>query len=561
MDLALLGTSNLNVLPLSMSAIDRVAVYSHPVLIAGVFAPAGALHIHTTPPARGYSAQGQFSAANQVNDPGPYRYTRFASPNIDRIGPTYEAALALADSAGHLRAHLGMDQHHATDERIETRVRTLYQGTASPRLLLAKAGGDATLHRLGRHRMYGGHARLQDLRFIEAIGLEVPTDHRFTFAGIQGDAAPEGSNTFRYRVSYTSSDLDPRQSSTGIDLNFRQDRIRANAEAYFSTPSVNGTIGLSADHQRSFAGPFLTSNPLFIPHFYGQVGVRSSAFSAQATTDGFIAAGKAGYTAQVVVRAHPTEAHTLSLTSSAMRHPYATENSLWFWMQQGYRLPMLADDAVQLPDTFAQAQTYTVDARWTYAPTNNVALSFSGAYRRFLSHTLADYRLTFDSTTTGFQTQTHVRTFLAGQTVQLGAMLRWRWHPSLEQRLTYRYLRTPQVDLAFFNAWAPLPWHRASYMVRFVPLDRLSLYARLTYRSATPWLLFQQAARDSGGLYEDDLPPRWLLDVTVQKRFWKNHLRTSFSLRNVLNERERQHPAGAVSHMVFHVALEMYFGH
>src|SRR5690606_32883859 len=143
--------------------------------------------------------------------------------------------------------------------------------------------------------------------------------------------------------------------------------------------------------------------------------------------------------------------------------------------------------------------------------------------------------------------------------LQLGAELRWTMHPTLTQRLTYRYLRTPQVDDIFYVAWANLPWHRASYTVRYVPLDRLSLYARLSYHSSTQWPSYRQAARASGSLYASELPAYWLLDVTVQKRFWKDHLRTSFSLRNALNAHERQHPAGAITIMVFHIALEVYF--
>src|SRR5690606_29690321 len=205
-------------------------------------------------------------------------------------------------------------------------------------------------------------------------------------------------------------------------------------------PQVHGTFGLRADHLRSFAGPALTANPLFIPHFYGRLCTAAATASAHLTFDGFIADGKAGYAAQATLSSLPMPAHTLSLISISLRHPYAATNSLWFWMQQGYRLPMLAADAVQLPDTFAQARTYTADARWAYAPTPSFSLTLSGAYRRFLSHTLADYALAFDTTTTGFQTQTRVHTYVAGQALQLGAQLRVRLHPTFEQRLVYRYL-------------------------------------------------------------------------------------------------------------------------
>ncbi|NBC17074.1 MAG: hypothetical protein GVY18_07135, partial [Bacteroidetes bacterium] len=127
-DLGLLDAPVLDMLPLPLSEIAYVEVISRPAFVAGMMAPAGTIHLHTRDPAGGLGLKGTVSAANEVGDPGPYRYTDFATPNIDRIGPTYEAAAFVADSTAHVRAFLKADEHHATDEQIEQRVRTLFPG-------------------------------------------------------------------------------------------------------------------------------------------------------------------------------------------------------------------------------------------------------------------------------------------------------------------------------------------------------------------------------------------------------------------------------------------------
>ena len=56
------------------------------------------------------------------------------------------------------------------------------------------------------------------------------------------------------------------------------------------------------------------------------------------------------------------------------------------------------------------------------------------------------------------------------------------------------------------------------------------------------------------------VPAAWLLDVTAKKRFWRDHLRMGVTLRNMLNQEHRTHPAGAITNMALHFHVEFFFG-
>ncbi len=560
-DLRMLDAQNVNLLPISPAEIAYVEVVNAPTMVSGVFAQAGVLHLHTRTPAAGAALRGTFSARNEVGDPGPYRYTDFATPNIDRIGPTAQGAASFGGAGWHARVHGVADEHHATDERIRQRVLTLYRGEKAPRLLLAGGGLDlGATGRLGRHRLFAAATRFQDLRFFEPLGLEAPTDHYLYHVGLGGDFWPGQPAGLSYRLSYTVHDLDLRSNRDGLDFNWRQNAFRSHYEVRAGTDRVRGALGLSYDLIEGFTGVELGDPRLILPRAYGRVAfLADPRWQPELTAYVSRAKGQLGYGALATVRVFPAPAQALTLTGSVARQPYAERNRLWYWVTRGYNFFDVRGLDVALPTGFAASTTYTADLAWRLQPSDGFSLTLSAGYRRFDDLTLAAYAFGFDSLSTALPAATSVQGGVSGQATKAGAEVRFRLLPSLEQRLHYAYVRYPAGDDVFFVAWRNQPWHRFSYTARFTPLDRLSLYARLAYRSETLWPAYETAAAASGGRYQAQLPGYWLLDLSAQKRFWGDRLGLSLSLRNFLNEAYRTHPAGAVTNMVFQVRLQAYF--
>lgn len=560
-DLGLLDAPNLNVLPATLSQIAYIEIISHPTFVAGVYAPAGVLHLHTHTPEPGVSIRGSMAAGNQIGDPGPYRYTPLASPNIDRIGPVYGAAGTASTPSTHARLIFKNDEHHATDEQLRERVLLLYQGIKKPRLLMTGVGLDVgTRTRYAHHTLFGGFSRYQDLRFFELLGLEVPAEQRFYQAGVRGRYTPTSRLSMTYRASYAVSDLDPRESRTGIEFNFRQNRFRGNYELRLYDKEVWSAFGLTADFITSYTGKPLDKPDLFTTTGYMKAGLEGRYFEPSLTLFASRVQAEAGYGALATVLVHPDTRQTFSLNASIAQMPYSSQNNLWQWVDEGYRFPQFNETNLMLPAQFDQTIQHTADVSWHLHVSDRFGLTLSGAFRQFEKQTLARYSFDLDSTLTRFVTQTRVQGSLRGRVLKGAAELRFRPVPSLEQRFYYSYLRYPTEDEAFFQAWRNQPWHRFSYTARFTPNPRLSLYARFGYHSETQWPSYRAAAESSQLRYPAALSAYWLLDVAVQKRLWHDHLRTSLGLRNLLHEDYRQHPAGGIADMTFIVRLEAYFG-
>ncbi len=167
------GALNLNELPLPLERIEEARYFAEgndgyrgPVLdfvSRRHHRPAGAAAI---------------SLQNETGDPGPYRYTEEAPPNIDGQGP--DGAL-LADfplKRSILSADAVAILHHATDEDLLLRNAEVYYGPGVPVISLRNVvfAGKIGLSGRGRKRFNAALSanQVRDFRFAEPFGHELP---------------------------------------------------------------------------------------------------------------------------------------------------------------------------------------------------------------------------------------------------------------------------------------------------------------------------------------------------------------------------------------------------
>ncbi len=251
-DLRLLDGQNINSLAISVTEVCRVEIHSKPTFAAGVFAAAGAIHFHTCEPAPGVSVGISAGAGSQTGDPGPFKYTPLGGPNIDRSGPVLQGAAAASSGAWSLKLQGRADEHHATDERIRTRVHTLYVGEKDARIF--HTSGRAELARTGgrtRHRIYASAARSEDLTYYRALALELPADHHVLAAGISGNTPVGPAMQLHYQMRAERSDLATRPNPDSLDMDRRHEKLRTYASLRSESGTTSAEIGAGAVYQRA----------------------------------------------------------------------------------------------------------------------------------------------------------------------------------------------------------------------------------------------------------------------------------------------------------------------
>ena len=172
-DIGIFDVQNLNLLPISISQIDFVEIYSLPQIVDGNFIEGGMIHFHTKKPVRSISAYINEIVGNETGDPGPYRYTELATPNIDKVGPFFSLGVNYGSKNWFLKTAYKNEETFDTDPFILQRVSYLNKDNAKSTLnsgwgiLSAKWFGGIT-------EISGGITNHDDFFFFKQAGYEIP---------------------------------------------------------------------------------------------------------------------------------------------------------------------------------------------------------------------------------------------------------------------------------------------------------------------------------------------------------------------------------------------------
>src|SRR4051812_32680607 len=98
MPIAVDGTWILDELPVSLTQIDSVTVDEGPAIVDGQPSLLGRIDIFTRRIAKGVSGIADYQHGDESGDPGPYRYTPLATPNVEKLGPFTSAAVGYGGS-------------------------------------------------------------------------------------------------------------------------------------------------------------------------------------------------------------------------------------------------------------------------------------------------------------------------------------------------------------------------------------------------------------------------------------------------------------------------------
>ena len=559
-DLRVMEMQNLNLLPLHISQIKRVEVTNKPVFENGVVTTAGLIRLYTKEPERGVNASAAISVGNEIDDPGPFRYTNQATANIDRIGPTASFTLGYAGEGWYIEAGLKVDEHHVTDTQIYQRIWRLYTGKYKPRLLLTSPSLRLGIRsHIGDFNVSAGRTELNDLLFLEPYGKEIPTLQDLTFAGLSGDIKTGKNNGIRFDVGYKRHILDPRPNRQDLELNWQQDHIHGRLEGRFSYAWL--TAFISGRYNRyetvttfNLIKPALTIRGVAV----NIIAAPIPSWKQSITVDMVNVSGGVNIKALAESIIVLTERQKMILSVSSIERTAAEENSLWYWAGQGYdifeRDRLIFDDLTDHTPTNLQ----TADISWILTPADRLSLILSGSFRQFYRQHLAHHLFTYKSGWGEFYAETTVAPNTHGWGTGLSLDIRHRLGDALEHRLYYCYLRSFSDDPIHQAAWANQPWHRFGYSVWFSPNPRFSIYARARVFSSTEWPEYKMVAVTSGNQYPAKLPSTYLISLSVSKKLWHEYLSVNVSLKNLGNVAYRSHPGGSISHLMFYFSIRAH---
>ncbi len=217
--------------PVAMTQVDSIVVSTMPMIIDGRPVRGGSIDVFTRRPAAPVSVTADYQHGDESGDPGPYRYTPRANPNVEKLGPFTSGAIGVRRS--HVAADAGAryTSLNITDQQVLADL-----GSASPSVQsdVNASGGSGTITTWtdsSEQKTFGGRGRFTGLTLV-------PSTHQLETARVIGgygaSAGTARIGALKLRYAATRAELDTRPQTSSLP--FTIGHTRALTDALIDAP-------------------------------------------------------------------------------------------------------------------------------------------------------------------------------------------------------------------------------------------------------------------------------------------------------------------------------------
>jgi hypothetical protein len=552
------GVRSLEQVPVVLGQIDSVVVITAPQVHAGKFVESGVIHIHSVRPRPDFSVVAHVSTANETGDPGPFRFTELATPNIDRIGTGLSGAASYAGTDFYASVAAKWQEHFVTDPQVRQRNFDISAGeypVIEETAVSLTAGANWAG---GRHSLYIGHASTKDYYFLKQYGREVPLESPYTHVGLDGSQRLSSALTLRYRFTYSANDLGKHPNTLDIDYDWRVDRLLAEASVTGGLKSSRLSLGVGLVRTGAETRYALENDDYTLFNGHAEISHPLAGRSTQ-TLGMAIAASRADVAVKAALTQHWRLASTqrIEIRLAYMERLPEEDQRIWFWHRRGYLF--LPDNGVDVSfeSDLEKSRTITADIRWVVRLTSGLQARVGAYLRSEADLALERQTFQFDPNSGAFSGPVRVSGDQSGQLAGGEVGLDWPTSRQFELGAYYRYQAATGGEQLFEDSWRTTPYHKLQATARYVPWPSVTIWTLLLYRGSTTWLDYRLADEQTDGVYSSYVSDALLLDLAIQKWLWDRRMRVQIIFRNLLNDSNAYHPIGADYGLSFAVQAEL----
>ena len=596
-DLSSFDFVNLNMIPTVIDDIDFVEIFSIPQIREGEFTDKGLIHIHTKKPNQGISVQGHAVTGSETKDPGPHKYTEFATPNVDRTGTDYATVIDLAFKNWYANIGLITQTHSFTDLAMVKRNKSIHAVDGFMEL-----GSILSFFKMGLETSHGKHQFLANYAnankyflFFKPIGREIPVDYTVSHLGINGDFPISENLVIKYRLKYSNNQFNKFPNVLDFDYevldsllleqasapavriqnkgDWKSSNFYANLECDYESDVYNSKLGVGFDRFCLDTSYQLANDFYDVGKVYGTLDYSLGNKIRQGINTLVTFSGdRTGIKGAFANHWKANSSNEFSAILSFSQKLFEEDNSLWYWSERGYDLLQEYGIDYTIIGNIDNNKQFTADIIWEHNLNRKLTLAVATSYRLFDNLYLERQNFDFQPEDCSARTVVsdlgspiEIYANQSGQILGGRFALKHRPIPQLGHRFFYSYRTEIEGDFLFKDVWKSVPRHKASYKLIYTPVENFSIWAMLTYLSSSRWIDYQNIDETSCALgrinlkYSSTVKNSTILDLHFQKWLWRRRLQISLLLRNVLDRNYHYHPIGASFDLGFYVQIKGFF--
>ncbi|MCB2200388.1 hypothetical protein KQI63_13350 [bacterium] len=552
-DLQLFDSQMLNRLPISINEIDSVEFFNQPGLHEGIFTDRGLIHIHTQQPEAGYSLGASVRRGYVTRDNGTLSGVGdLATDDPDRVGPDVSLNGAVRHGETWVAYSLKREEQPLDGPKMRPRLRTFQpNGDAKLGLLGGSTRFGWTMFG-GSHRALVGSSSIDPgFLFLPPYGREIPTQMTLDAATMSG-SIPTKWALVDYRLGAVINTLDYQDNPYSIGFDYQRQDYRGSIEASRWLGPAHLLVGFQqhggyelSDSHKSGDETFGQSH-LYGSIIYDQTPILRHTLAADLDARIDMRGVKASYRGELLL----SDTRRLSFTTSYTERLFDADPATW--VTYGFDGYNFAPDTLV---TFQGTGYYDVESVRQYSSFldfeqrigSSTRLTLGAFYRFVPATVIPSYSYSFVNADSALHVnrEAWIVSYQSGNLFGGSVQLSNRLGKTIRQSLSYRWLNHRDGTWLFAQTWKALPEHQAAWRVTWAPGHGTRLHTDLTWRSETEWAAFQSAADSSNGFFKAGTDPILNLNVTVSQLMWKDRIRASLAVRNLLDQPRLTHPAAS----------------
>jgi len=566
---------NINMLPINITQIDSVEIITVPQIYNGIFTDYGLIHIHTKSKSQGTVLTFSQSAGNETGDPGPYAYTKYKSPNVEIVGSGTSFVLDVNNNNNSIIFGMNYEGHTLTDWAMKKRVQNIYSRSDDwiipelyPNPSIEKTSVFLNLKRRGIRNNYNiltsySHSNKYFL-FFQPMGREIPIEYIIKYVGINYYYNFSKKMVIAYRLHYSNNQFNKYPNTLNMDFDWESNNVHVNIENKFRVSSYSGKFGFGFDRYSLNTDYELDKSFYDIYNIYFQFNHELIENINQNIDFMYLFSnGKRSIKGTSITKWFINSKHKLKLILSKTERLLEEGNSLWYWSNLGYNI---INPDYTINGDFNKSNIFTTDLVLESKINEKLTVAVSNYYRCFNNSYLVEQFYNINSEN-GNITSSPIEIFTnqGGNILGVNLTLKSNIKSSITQYFQYDYQNEFYSDELFNNMMKSFPKQILDYHFNYSPIEDFSIWTKCRYTSSTQWdnykningLPYQIIHQDTL-LYSDTIEGINMIDIGIQKWFFKRKIKSNMFLRNVFNQSIRYHPIGASFDLTLFLQITLY---
>jgi hypothetical protein len=553
-DIDIFGVRSLNRLPVSLNQIDSIQIYSCPIMVNNGLSEGGHIEIFTTGAEKKPTAKFLISSGNESGDPGPYRYTEYATPNIDKIGRDVAATLIIPRGDLAITLDYIENVNYPTDEAMYYRNRYI-SPVIYPRQKLK--AGSIRLRESGFNPLldlFVGYSNFNDYYYLKPFGREVPARAGLFYGGLCGFLTRTPGFDFKYSINFTRNSLKKRPNALDIDFDWQRSIITPYIETGINIDGVGVRFGSELEFQSVSTTYDLSDNKSTVARIFGTAEYNLTGQSSQQIgLETIINNGNVGFKGLINTVLLSSRNNHIAMVWAYSNRLWSEDNDIMYWTNEGY--DFLADNGVpvSLTGDFSRSEKTTFDLNVEHCLNKIITFDLHTYYRHYVRQSAE--RQIFQYVPDGRYLLAPIEVISAGQGYLIGGSLavKAKLNSKFSGTIYYRYKAPVGSNNVANNLWENVPQNNMVMEFNFSPVSNFLIASLVKYTDRSIWTDFADAGQQSGGFYESRIKSFITIDMIVKKYFWNRKIRATFVLKNISNGELLYHPIGArfdLSHLI-----------